>query len=152
MTHTGCRRQIHIDALQVTGATITSTPSEGAAASTALTYNLDCGEASGLKTSATRRIEGTIFLSKSAHLSAIENSGRIQQDAYGRWLIVGGRYMSLETIARLSDDPIVKLPAVAAADRPGPAGDYDSLAAVTPHIGTRSLGRFRSWSLRVPVL
>jgi hypothetical protein len=30
------------------------------------------------------------------------------------WAVQRGRYMSLETIAPLSDDPIVKLPAVAA--------------------------------------
>ncbi len=34
-----------------------------------------------------------------------------QNDA---WAVQRGRYMSLETIARLSDDPIVKLPAAAA--------------------------------------
>jgi len=32
-----------------------------------------------------------------------------------RWAVQRGRYMSLETIAPLSDDPIVKLPAVATA-------------------------------------
>jgi len=31
------------------------------------------------------------------------------------WAVQRGRYMSLETIAPLSDDPIIKLPAVAAA-------------------------------------
>jgi putative transposase len=31
------------------------------------------------------------------------------------WAVQRGRYMSLETIAPLSDDPIVKLPAVATA-------------------------------------
>jgi hypothetical protein len=30
------------------------------------------------------------------------------------WAVQRGRYMSLETIAPLSDDPIIKLPAVAA--------------------------------------
>jgi hypothetical protein len=42
-----------------TGAAITSTPSEGAAASTARKNSLLCGS-SGLKTSATRVIEGAI--------------------------------------------------------------------------------------------
>ena len=56
------------------------------------------------------------------------------------WAVQRGRYMSLETIAPLSDDPIVKLPAVAQPDRPGPAGDHDGLAAVTPRLGTRSPG------------
>jgi hypothetical protein len=31
-----------------------------------------------------------------------------------KWAVPRGRYMSLETIAPLSDDPIVKLPAAAA--------------------------------------
>ena len=30
------------------------------------------------------------------------------------WAVQRGRYMGLETIAPLSDDPIIKLPAVAA--------------------------------------
>ena len=39
--------------------------------------------------------------------------------------------MSLETIAPLSDDPIIKLPEWQL-DRSGPAGDHDGLAVVTP--------------------
>jgi putative transposase len=31
-----------------------------------------------------------------------------------KWAVQRGRYMTLETLAGLSDDPIVKLPAVAA--------------------------------------
>jgi hypothetical protein len=42
-----------------------------------------------------------------------------------------GRYMSLEPIAPLSDDPIIKLPEWQL-DRSGPAGDHDGLAVVTP--------------------
>jgi len=45
----------------------------------------------------------------------------LKNDAYAilgleqndEWAVQRGRYMSLETIAPLSDDPIVKLPAVA---------------------------------------
>ena len=41
------------------------------------------------------------------------------------WAVQRARYMSLETIAPLSDDPAVKLPALAALTAPAPAGDRD---------------------------
>ena len=40
--------------------------------------------------------------------------GAILLEQNDEWAVQRGRYMSLETIAPLSDDPIVKLPAVAA--------------------------------------
>ncbi|TCT03826.1 mutator family transposase [Tepidamorphus gemmatus] len=40
--------------------------------------------------------------------------GALLLDQNDEWAVQRGRYMSLETIAPLSDDPIVKLPAVAA--------------------------------------
>ena len=40
--------------------------------------------------------------------------GAILLEQNDEWAMQRGRYMSLETIALLSDDPIVKLPAVAA--------------------------------------
>jgi putative transposase len=39
--------------------------------------------------------------------------GAILLEQNDEWAVQRGRYMSLETIAPLSDDPIVKLPAVA---------------------------------------
>jgi transposase-like protein len=41
--------------------------------------------------------------------------GAILLEQNDEWAVQRGRYMSLETIAPLSDDPIVKLPAVATA-------------------------------------
>ena len=41
--------------------------------------------------------------------------GALLLEQNDEWAVQRGRYMSLETIAPLSDDPIVKLPAVAAA-------------------------------------
>jgi transposase-like protein len=40
--------------------------------------------------------------------------GAILLEQYDEWAVQRGRYMTLETMAELSDDPIVKLPAVAA--------------------------------------
>jgi transposase-like protein len=40
--------------------------------------------------------------------------GALLREQNDEWAVQRGRYMSLETIAPLSDDPIVKLPAVAA--------------------------------------
>ncbi|BGE85203.1 hypothetical protein Ms3S1_16390 [Methylosinus sp. 3S-1] len=40
--------------------------------------------------------------------------GAILLEQNDEWAVQRGRYMTLETIAALSDDPIVKLPAVAA--------------------------------------
>ncbi len=41
--------------------------------------------------------------------------GALLLEQNDEWAVQRGRYMSLETIAPLSDDPIVKLPAVATA-------------------------------------
>ena len=41
--------------------------------------------------------------------------GALLLEQNDEWAVQRGRYMSLETIAPLSDDPIVKLPAVTAA-------------------------------------
>ena len=41
--------------------------------------------------------------------------GALLLEQNDEWAVQRGRYMSLETIAPLSDDPIIKLPAVAAA-------------------------------------
>ena len=40
--------------------------------------------------------------------------GALLLEQNDKWAVQRGRYMSLETIAPLSDDPIIKLPAVAA--------------------------------------
>ena len=40
--------------------------------------------------------------------------GALLLEQNDEWAVQRGRYMSLETIAPLSDDPIVRLPAVAA--------------------------------------
>ena len=42
-------------------------------------------------------------------------TGALLLEQNDEWAVQRGRYMSLETIAPLSDDPIIKLPAVAAA-------------------------------------
>ena len=63
--------------------------------------------------------------------------GALLLEQNDEWAVQRGRYMSLETIAPLSDDPIIELPAVEP-DRSGPAGDHDGLAVVTPLTGTRS--------------
>jgi hypothetical protein len=39
--------------------------------------------------------------------------GALLLEQNDEWAVQRGRYMSLETIAPLSDDPIIKLPAVA---------------------------------------
>ena len=41
--------------------------------------------------------------------------GALLLEQNDEWAVQRGRYMSLETIAPLSDDPIIKLPAVRAA-------------------------------------
>lgn len=41
-------------------------------------------------------------------------AGALRLEQNDEWAVQRGRYMSLETIAPLSDDPIVKLPAAAA--------------------------------------
>ena len=46
--------------------------------------------------------------------------GALLLEQNDEWAVQRGRYMSLETIAPLSDDPIVKLPAVTAARSTGP--------------------------------
>jgi hypothetical protein len=65
---------VSISAVLCTGASVTSMPSDRAAASTARKNSLCCCS-SGLKTYATRVIEGAICLMRSAHLPPIENSG-----------------------------------------------------------------------------
>src|SRR5438105_231317 len=42
-------------------------------------------------------------------------TGALLLEQNDEWAVQRGRYMSLETIAPLSDDPIIKLPAAAAA-------------------------------------
>ncbi len=57
--------------------------------------------------------------------------GALLLEQNDEWAVQRGRYMSLETIAPLSDDPIVKLPAVATPTTPAMlAGDRDGHAAV----------------------
>jgi putative transposase len=41
--------------------------------------------------------------------------GALLLEQNDEWAVQHGRYMSLETIAPLSDDPIIRLPAVATA-------------------------------------
>jgi putative transposase len=66
--------------------------------------------------------------------------GAILLEQNDEWAVQRSRYMTLETIAPLSDDPIVKLPAVAARPLPAnPAGERDTAAALTPRPGTQSL-------------
>jgi hypothetical protein len=60
--------------------------------------------------------------------------GAILLERNDEWAVQRARYMTLETIAPLSDDPIVSLPAVEA----NPAGVHDGPAALTPPPGTRS--------------
>jgi hypothetical protein len=61
--------------------------------------------------------------------------GAILLEQNDEWAVQRCRYMTLETIAPLSDDPIVGLPAVAAH-----AGERaDGAVPATPRHGTRSL-------------
>ena len=46
--------------------------------------------------------------------------GAILLEQNDEWAVQRSRYMTLETIGQISDDPLVSLPAVAAADHPGP--------------------------------
>jgi hypothetical protein len=57
--------------------------------------------------------------------------GALLLEQNDEWAVQRGRYMSLETIAPLSDDPISSCPQWQP-DRPSPAGDHDGLAVVTP--------------------
>jgi putative transposase len=65
--------------------------------------------------------------------------GALLLEQNDEWAVQRGRYMSLETIAPLSDDPIRQT--ARRGDSlidPAPAGDHDGRAAVTPLPGTRS--------------
>jgi hypothetical protein len=53
-------------------------------------------------------------IAATAFSSAATGIGRAL-GGHTEWAVQRGRYMSLETIAPLSDGPIIKLPAVAAA-------------------------------------
>ena len=66
--------------------------------------------------------------------------GALLLEQNDEWAVQRGRYMSLETIAPLSDDQSSSCPQWQL-DRPGPAGDHDGLAVVTPLTGTRSKAR-----------
>src|SRR5207237_7764421 len=59
--------------------------------------------------------------------------GALLLEQNDEWAVQRSRYMSLETIAPLSDDPIINLRAVASLiSRARPAGDHNGLAVVTP--------------------
>jgi putative transposase len=53
--------------------------------------------------------------------------GALLLEQNDEWAVQRGRYMSLETIAPLSDDQSSSCPQWQL-DRPGPAGDHDGLA------------------------
>ena len=55
--------------------------------------------------------------------------GAILLEQNDEWAVQRARYMTLETIAPLSDDPIVSLPAMAALTNPAHAGDRGDHAA-----------------------
>ena len=63
--------------------------------------------------------------------------GALLLEQNDEWAVQRGRYMSLEA---LSDDQSSSCPQWQL-DRPGPAGDHDGLAVVTPLTGTRSKAR-----------
>lgn len=66
--------------------------------------------------------------------------GAILLEQNDDWAVQRARYMTLETIAPLSDDPLVMLSAVAARQSPGqPRRRQDDAVARTPLQGTRSL-------------
>ena len=64
--------------------------------------------------------------------------GALLLEQNDEWAVQRGRYMSLETIAPLSDDPIVRLPAVATLDQTGLSRRSRGPRALTPLPGTRS--------------
>jgi hypothetical protein len=63
--------------------------------------------------------------------------GAILLEQNDEWAVQRARYMTLETIAPLSDDPIVRLPAVAACHPAKLAGAYEQPCALTPSAGAR---------------
>jgi hypothetical protein len=65
--------------------------------------------------------------------------GAILLEQNDEWAVQRARYMTLETIAPLSDDPFVKLPGAARLTKPAkPAGERKPAAALTPPSGARS--------------
>ena len=64
--------------------------------------------------------------------------GALLLEQNDEWAVQRGRYMSLETIAPLSDDPIVKARRGNLTAPAMPAGDHDGHAAATPLRGTPS--------------
>jgi hypothetical protein len=63
--------------------------------------------------------------------------GAILLQQNDEWAVQRARYMTPETIAPLSDDPTVNLPAIAV-PFPALAGDRGAPPPVTPRLGTRS--------------
>ena len=59
--------------------------------------------------------------------------GAILLEQNDEWAVQRARYMTLETIARLSDDPLISLPAVAR-DHPGPAGERGDQSRQLHHL------------------
>ena len=57
--------------------------------------------------------------------------GAILLEQNDEWAVQRARYMTLETIAPIGDDPIVSLPTGGLIDRPGHAGDRAGLASYT---------------------
>jgi hypothetical protein len=63
--------------------------------------------------------------------------GAVLLEQNDEWAVQRARYMSLKAIAPLSDDPVVRLPALASLTSPALAGDRGD-PPVTPRHGTRS--------------
>jgi putative transposase len=63
--------------------------------------------------------------------------GAILLEQNDEWAVQRARYMTLETIAPLSDDPTVSLPAIASLTCPALAGERGDPPPVTPRPGTR---------------
>ena len=70
--------------------------------------------------------------------------GAILLEQNDEWAVQRARYMTLETVATLSDDPFVSLPAVASLIIPAQAGKRGGQASATPRNGTRSPSDLRS--------
>ena len=64
--------------------------------------------------------------------------GALLLEENDEWAIQRARYMTLETISQMSDDPLVSLPAVTA-DQTGLAGERGHQPSATPLPGTRSI-------------